>query len=159
MIIDKNDDVRTALSSILQETLEHFAKIDMFYYIAPYLHDGDINKEHPYFKNQRITLADINYTSDELKTIAYLAPQYRSRIAYNPANINKYLHCIGHLPQIQRGMDILCYEAIQCNDSFVNYITFEEWLLLPNDYIIDYSTDMGTQTAMLTESIKYINEA
>ena len=70
------------------------------------------------------------YTDDELRTISYLAPLQRSRVAYNPKNIDYYLRTLGNIKYSESAMNILCFNGGECGNENEN-ITYEEWLLLP----------------------------
>ena len=128
MYDSKNKDVLDALSEAIQETINHFLITDPHYNIAPYFYDGEIGTDCTFFADNRITLAEFN-SSDDLKTISYLAPFYRNRIAYNPKNMDFYLRCIGHLSYSESAMDIVCYDKSTCGEE-ANSILYKDWLLL-----------------------------
>ncbi len=69
------------------------------------------------------------YTNDELRTISYLAPFQRSRVAYNPKNIDYYLRTLGHIEYSQSAMEILCFNGGECGNENEN-ISYQEWLSL-----------------------------
>ena len=70
-----------------------------------------------------------DYTSEELKTIAYLGLFQRNRVAYNPKNIDFYLRTLGYLAYDKSLMNILCFEGGECGNETKN-IDYEEWTQL-----------------------------
>lgn len=107
-----NYDVRNELRKILSETTEETLAVDPYYYIAPYLHKGHIDKNCPFFKDNDITLPSKHMDSEDLKTISYLSKFYRSRLAYDPKNIDRYMWATGHIPYTKSSYDILCFETL-----------------------------------------------
>jgi len=125
----KNNDILDALSEVIEATINHFLDYDPHYHIAPYLSSREILRDTTFFQDNRITLSD--YTaSEDLKTMSYLAPFYRNRVAYNPKNIDFYLRSLGHLKYSEVGMKLICYEKALCGKE-EGSISFEEWKLLP----------------------------
>jgi len=106
-----NYKVRNELRKILSETVEQTLSTDPYYYIAPYLYKGEIDKDCPFFKDNNITLPSKLLASEDLKTIAYLAKFYRNRLAYDPRNIDRYMWATGHIPYSKSSYDILCFET------------------------------------------------
>ncbi|MGW8169629.1 MAG: hypothetical protein ACWGHH_06460 [Sulfurovaceae bacterium] len=153
--MDKNNEILEAVSEHLKATLDYFKNIDVYYYIAPYLFRGDIDAACPYFQDNRITLnQSIQYTSDELKSISYLAKMYRNKIAYSPKNIDYYLQAIGYVKFNESAIDILCFETLDCA-THTGEITYQEWLLLDDDYRTHYEASNIKNTATIGEAIAY----
>lgn len=107
-----NYEVRNELRKILSEAVEETLSVDPYYYIAPYLHKGVIDKNCPFFKDNNITLPSKYIDSEDLKTISYLAKFYRNRLAYDPRNIDRYMWATGHIPYTKSSYDILCFETL-----------------------------------------------
>ena len=106
-----NYQARDEALRIINEATEEVLTVDPYYYIAPYLHDGEITKDCPFFKDNDISLPAKNLDSEDLKTISYLAKFYRNRLAYDPANINRYMWATGHVPYDKKTYDILCFQT------------------------------------------------
>jgi len=126
----KNNIVLDAISEAIEETIKHFIDIDVYYHIAPYLSTEIVDASCPFFADNRITIDENSTNSDDLKTISYLAPFQRSRVAYNPKNIDYYLRTLGHIKHSETASNILCFMDGECGNENRN-ITYEEWLKIP----------------------------
>ena len=115
-----NRDERNAVREALDLAVTHFLNEDPYYYVAPFLSEKEITKNCPFFENNGISLPPKVLTSEDLKTISYLAPFYRNRLAYDPKNIDRYLWATGHLDYSVSSFDLLCFEADPT------------WILTPN---------------------------
>jgi len=155
----KNSELYDAVAEAIDQTILHFMVQDPYYYIAPFFSAQEISKKCPFFVDNRITLPEFDISSDDLKTMSYLAPFYRNRIAYNPKNIDNYLKALGHLKHDESGMDIICYESIDCENPLTTYITYEEWLSLEGDYVITYDKTAIVQAGAIGESLAYAEQS
>lgn len=153
--MNKNSDIYDAISEAIDATVAHFVKEDPYYYIAPYLSQMEIGKDCPFFADNRITLIDTDIASEDLKTMSYLATFYRDKIAYSPKNIDYYLRALGHLSHNESGMDIVCYENVNCTDPLITEIPYSEWLLLDGEYTTTYNMTIEAQTAIVGEALAY----
>jgi len=79
----------------------------------------------PFFSNNNISISFSNYSSDELKTISYLAIKYREMIAHNPIYIGRYATLL--IGKQVKG-DVIYYEK----DDYLGdqSITFDKFLQL-----------------------------
>lgn len=145
----KNNEIADALSEIIEATINHFIDTDVYYYIAPYLSQKEIDKTCPFFADNRITLPDHEISSDDLKTIAYLSVFFRNRVAYNPKFIDHYLRSMGHIPYNENAMDIVCFEKTACGSETKN-ILYSEWVkigtLYPSYYLYPSYDEYPTVT-------------
>ncbi|NOR58755.1 MAG: hypothetical protein GQ474_09565 [Sulfurimonas sp.] len=132
----KNSEIYDAVSEAVGKTIDHFLKDDPYYSIIPYLYDGEIDATCPFFEDNRITVSD-TLSSEDLKTMSYLAQRYRSRVAYNPKNIDYYMRALGHIDYSQSAMDMVCFPKAECG-QLANTIKFQEWLALPASEQCDY---------------------
>lgn len=128
MILSKGDDILDAISEALEQTMNHFLDVDYYRQFAPWLFTGTITNTDRYFSDFRIT-APSNYSSDELKTLAWLAMFHKKRIAYNPKHFDYYLHALNRLSYSSSAITHRAWHKQSC-PSQANSITFEEYLLL-----------------------------
>jgi hypothetical protein len=68
----------------------------------------------------------LNKLSEDLKTMTYLSTFQRSRVAYNPKNIDFYLRTLGHITYSESAVNVVCFNEGSCGDEN-GQITFEEW--------------------------------
>lgn len=129
--LDKNNETLNAVSEALKKTIDHFLSADPFYYFAPYFFDGGIDKQCPFFRDNRVTLPLAQLSSSDLKTISYLAPFYRNRVAYNPKNIDYYLRATGWMKYDDTAMDIIVYRENMCGDPS-GEIMYQKYLKNPD---------------------------
>ncbi len=87
----------------------------------------DIHLYPSKFDESDATYSDV---SGDLKTVSYLAPFQRARVAYNPKFIDHYLRTLGHIGYDESVMDILCYQKGKCGSDKDN-LTYTEWEALP----------------------------
>ena len=133
---NKNDIV-DSVNNFINSTINNFIDDDTYFITVPILSNKEITQSNAYFKNSNIT-PEAGLTSDEYKTISYIAPFYKEKVKYSVNNIDKYLKMIGYELEEQVAT-ILCLDRDkEYNDQIEeNYITLEEYFKL--DYVNEFN--------------------
>jgi len=119
----------------INATIDEFIKYDYLFYVFPVLSKIDIDINADFFKANNISInKSLELNTNELKTISYLAPFFKEKVRYNPKNIIRYLRIIGYYSNYD-DVVIECIKNINNPDIEKDYISFEEYLSLP-----DYET-------------------
>jgi len=123
--IPTGDKIRDGLDIAIGETIDYFLTFNAFDSFAPYLSNKKMTHEHPFFNQIRVYPKG-SFTSEEYKTMSHLSKFYRSRIAYNPKNIDNFFWSIGEAQRGERTFDMMACNPLDTTDQ----ITIEEYLLL-----------------------------
>ena len=114
--------------------------LDPFYLFSPWIwglktdcitdDSTYIIRDSPYFNEFKAIQSNLdNYTDEDLRTMSYLARNYRDKVAYDPKNLDRYFQSIGLLPYGDRCFDMVCVN-IDCPCDIDKDITYEDWKTL-----------------------------
>jgi hypothetical protein len=116
-------------NSLINETIDKYIDDDAYYDTFPILSKQEIKSDNPYFKKHDITVAK-GLTSEEYKTISYLAPFYKEKVKYSVNNIERYLKFLGHKVDKQVCTIMCLHKDAPYYGDMDDCITFEEYLKL-----------------------------
>jgi len=109
------------------KVIKEFVDVDIFRKIMPILSKGDITIDEDFLKINKISPnRNKNFSSEELKTISYLAPFWKEKIQYNVNDINRYLWFLGY-DFDNNPVDLV---ALNKYDIKSNSISYTEYLKL-----------------------------
>ena len=135
---DKNPTLDN-VSDKIDETIDHYISDDIFIKIFPILSPKEMTRNDDFFKINNITPnREKNFSSDELKTISYMANYYKEKVKYSVGEIERYLKFIGY-DLSERATDIVCIEKDGDYEPLLETnISFQTYLTLPNEDFREY---------------------
>lgn len=104
---DKNPTL-DKVSDKIDETIDYHIGDDVFLKILPILSSKDLLITSDFFDINKITPNSAkSFSSDELKTISYMAKFYKEKVKYSVGEIERYLTFLGYDLE-ERATDIVC---------------------------------------------------
>ena len=98
------------VSDYIDDTIDKELGDDVLLELNPILSKYDLAYNDKYFKINKISPnANVSFTSQELKTMAYLGSFYKERVKYNIGEIERYLSFLGYDVE-HRATDIQCFK-------------------------------------------------
>ena len=116
-------------NKVINQTIDNFINDDSYFDTYPILSKSEIKRDNPYFLKHDITPVD-GLTSEEYKTISYLAPFYKEKVKYSVNNIQRYLEFLGWKPDRQVYTIMCLHKDAPYYGNLDDCITFEEYLNL-----------------------------
>lgn len=147
------EDLFRSISSPFQEidniinaydkTIDTYLDYDVYYTLFPILSTKEVQYDNPFFLSNNITLSREDLSSDEYKTISYLAIWEKEKIKYNPKRIINYARMLGYTIDSKDVFTIVLDDkyssltkkqcdnfaiSIEIGDSDENGMAFEDYL-------------------------------
>ena len=118
------------VNNYINKTIDKGIKYDYLLNVFPILSKLEIDYDSKFFELNKITPNGLNFSSDEFKTMSYLAPFYKEKVKYNVKEIVRYLKFIGYDVD-DEDVTLMCLDKEKpYSDNDDDYITFEEYLKL-----------------------------
>jgi len=123
------NDVVDATNENINTTIDKFIDDETYRDLLPALTYSETKRDSVFFQRYDITPAN-GLTSDEYKTISYLAQFYKEKIKYSVNNIQRYLEFLGWQPSRQICTIMCLEEGKPYYGDIEDCISFEDYLKL-----------------------------
>ncbi len=125
------------------KAIDEYLDYDVYKTIFPILSTAEIDGDNPFFLSNNITLSRKDLSSDEFKTISYLAIWEKEKIKYNPKRIIQYMRMLGYTIEDEDVFTIVLEDShssltkeecdryaiiTEVNDPNNNSMAFEDYL-------------------------------
>ena len=142
--VDKSK-ISDGVVDAIDQSIDFLIPENQYDYLMPIFSKNDIDIYSDFFKTNFITPnANAGLSSDELKTISYMAKFWKEKSRYNIYNINRYLSFIGYNDNDNGSfIDVICTKISSGYGINSGIISFEEFLGLDDEDYYKLSISIG----------------